>query len=227
MKKIKYHSKFGSLKKLPNFLNKTINICGFVNGNMISILPERKFNSYTYQGNQFVFGHMQYGSKEVKGELLTISTQKNSRLLYDFNSVDEKLLSYHSFSTPLKYHTSSFENFYPHESMTNINIQNHTLLKCDLFGYDAKRIIPEFPDEPDSTPYDIDLNFVHSVALHFDKDLVLFLDIDYIDSKINYMSLYILSVKSYKEEFLENRLLVKDDWGYLRYELLFSYGDEK
>ena len=111
--------------------------------------------------------------------------------------------------------------------MTNINIQNHTLLKCDLFGSDAKRIIPEFPDEPDSTPYDIDLNFVHSVALHFDKDLVLFLDIDYIDSKTNYMSLYILSDKSYKEEFLENRLLAKDDWGYLRYELLFSYGDEK
>jgi len=226
--KFKYHSNFGVLKKLPNLLEKKINFCGFFNGNMNGVLYEKEYTLLGYQGREFIIGYIDidfYG-KEKSGEFIVIKTNKGKSLSYEMAIIDEKSFSYRSFHTRCEYHTVGYEDIYPNTSKSLINIQSHTLKKIDLYGIDAKRIVPEFPDEPDSTPYDIDLKFIHSVAFHFDQDLVLFLDIDYEDSKINYMDLYLLTNDGFAKEILNDRLLVKDDWGYLRYNLLFSYGDK-
>jgi hypothetical protein len=223
MLKVKFHSKLGSINMLPNLLNKKINICGFFNGNMNEVLPNENYTLLGYQGREFVIGYANFFQNEKNGELITIKTKKEHNLSYDGVVVDEKIFSYNSFSAPLENYELGFQDFYPNKSKSLVNIQSHILTKIDLYGYDAKRMVPEFLDKKDSSVIDIDLKFVHSVVLYFDRDLVLFLDADYVDSKINYMNLYIMSEQKFIDEFFNSRFLVKDDWGYLRYNLLFSY----
>ena len=225
MHKIKYHSNLGSVNMLPKLLNKKINICSFVNGHVDTIHSHDNDCEIIVQGNKFVLGFCDYGIKTTTGKVIEIRTTRKN-LSYDINTVDEKIISYKTFSIPTEYHVSVIKRLYENTTPTNINVFQKTLIKCIFYGYDIKKVIPEFPDEPDSEQYDIDLKFIHSVVLIFKENLVLVLDIDCIDSINNFMHLHIQNYDNYEKRFVQERFQIRDDWGYLRYNKLFSFGED-